>query len=213
MAGITGIELGQQLKELMPNVNIIFVTGYSEYTGEAMDMHASGYIMKPVTAEKVAQELEDLRYPVNDSNNVTLSIKCFGNFEVYLPDGDILRFERAKAKEVFAYLVYRQGASSTIKEIAARIFENEEYDLRHQMYLQKIISSMMKTLKQINAEHIIIKAYNSISVNTEFIDCDYYHAVNQEPHALNTYTGEFMAQYSWAEYMNGYLYRLASGKK
>ena len=71
----------------------------------------------------------------------------------------------------------------------------------------------MKTLKQINAEHIITKAYNSISVNTEFIDCDYYRAVNQEPHALSAYTGEFMAQYSWAEYMNGYLYRLASGKK
>ena len=213
MNGITGVEIAEQLKKHNPHLNIIFVTGYDDYTGNAMELHASGYIMKPVTAEKVAQELNDLRYPVNDSNHVTLSIKCFGNFEAYLPDGDILRFERAKAKEVFAYLVYRQGASSTIKEIAARIFENEEYDLRHQMYLQKIISSMMKTLKQINAEHIITKAYNSISVNTEFIDCDYYRAVNQEPHALSTYTGEFMAQYSWAEYMNGYLYRLANGKK
>ena len=43
-------------------MNIIFVTGFSDYKGDAMDMKASGYIMKPVTKEKAAALFEDAPY-------------------------------------------------------------------------------------------------------------------------------------------------------
>jgi two-component SAPR family response regulator len=56
MCGINGVELAKRLKKVNPKMNIIFVTGFSEYKGDAMDMKASGYIMKPVTKEKVAAE-------------------------------------------------------------------------------------------------------------------------------------------------------------
>ena len=37
-----------KLKEIIPDINIIFVTGYDEYTKDAMaKIHASGYIEKP----------------------------------------------------------------------------------------------------------------------------------------------------------------------
>lgn len=64
MRGMTGIGLAGRLKEKLPDINIVFVTGYDEYAGEAMALHASGYIVKPVTAEKVFRELADLRHPV-----------------------------------------------------------------------------------------------------------------------------------------------------
>ena len=53
MRSVSGIELARDLKKLHPNINLIFTTGYSEYTADAMDMHASGYILKPITAEKI----------------------------------------------------------------------------------------------------------------------------------------------------------------
>ena len=49
MRGMNGVEVAKRLKQINPKMNIIFVTGFSEYTGEAMKLHASGYIMKPVT--------------------------------------------------------------------------------------------------------------------------------------------------------------------
>ena len=55
MRGMTGVEVAKRLKELNPKMNIIFVTGFSEYKADAMDMRASGYIMKPVTKEDVAR--------------------------------------------------------------------------------------------------------------------------------------------------------------
>ena len=57
MRGMNGVELAKELKEINPKMNIIFVTGYDEYTGDAMRLRASGYVMKPVTKEKLEEEL------------------------------------------------------------------------------------------------------------------------------------------------------------
>ena len=62
MRGMDGITLAKQLLQTEPKTNIIFTTGYGEYAGRAFDLHASGYIMKPVTEEKVRRELSALRY-------------------------------------------------------------------------------------------------------------------------------------------------------
>ena len=40
MRGMNGVELAKRLKEINPKMNIIFVTGFSEYTGDAMQLHA-----------------------------------------------------------------------------------------------------------------------------------------------------------------------------
>ena len=205
MRGMTGVALAKRLKELLPALNIIFVTGYEEYAGDAMAMHASGYIRKPVTAEKVRAELRDLRNPVRPAERAGLRIKCFGNFDVYTPDGAALHFARAKAKELLAYLVYRAGASCSVKEIAAALFEDGAYDKKQQGYVQKIISSMMQTLRAAGAEAVIKKNYNSISVDTARVDCDYYRFAALDAAAVNAYSGEFMSQYPWAEFAIGYL--------
>ena len=64
MRGMNGTAYAEILRKANPRINIIFTTGYSEYSGKAMELHASGYIMKPVTPEKLEKELRDLRYPV-----------------------------------------------------------------------------------------------------------------------------------------------------
>lgn len=208
MRGTSGLDLAQKLKEYNSNTNIIFVTGYDEYAGAAMMMHASGYVMKPVTADKLQKELEFLRHPIVDSAKKLLKVKCFGNFEVYSADGDMLHFERSKGKEVLAYLIYRSGASCTTKEIAATLFEDSDYDKNQRGYVQKIVTSMMQALKKANAEDVIIRNYNSLAININLVDCDFYKFANKDTAAVNSYLGEFMTQYSWAESAVGYLEEL-----
>lgn len=200
MRGMTGVELAKKLKEAYPKINIIFVTGFDQYTGEAMRMHASGYIMKPVTAEKVKEEMENLRNPIEPLSDKLLRVQCFGNFDVFTPDGTPVHFERSKSKEVFAYLIHRHGSSCTIKEIAAALFEDEPYDSKQQAYLQKIISAMMKSLKAVKAENVVFKKYNSLSVNVNLVDCDYYRFEELDAGAVNSYMNEYMSQYYWAEF-------------
>ena len=201
MRGMNGVELAKQLKEINPKMNIIFVTGFSEYAGDAMKLHASGYIMKPVTAEDVKRELEDLRFPIVPKSSALLRIQCFGNFDVFLPSGEHVHFERSKAKEIFAYLVHRHGSSCTIKEIAAALFEDEPYDKKQQNYMQQLTYSLMKSLKAVGAEAAVVKAFNALAVDPEVLDCDYYRFKELDAGAVNAYQNEYMSQYYWADFL------------
>ena len=201
MRGMNGVELARQLKGVNPKMNIIFVTGFDEYTGDAMQLRASGYIMKPVTKEKIEEELAELRFPIVPKNNALLKVQCFGNFDVFTPDGTPVHFERSRSKEVFAYLVHRHGSSCTIKEIAAALFEDEPYDLKQQAYIQKIISVMMKSLRRVGAEKAVNKKYHALSVVVDKLDCDYYRFAELDAGAVNAYANEYMSQYYWADFL------------
>ena len=64
----SGLEVAQRLSNINPHTNIIFLTGHTEYTGEALRQHCSGYLLKPLTPEKVMTEMAHLRYPVKGIN-------------------------------------------------------------------------------------------------------------------------------------------------
>lgn len=200
MREMTGLELAKKLKGISPKINIVFVTGYSEYMKQAISLHASGYLTKPVRAEDVAEELDNLLHLIEVTEEIT--IRTFGNFEV-LCNGKPVEFERSKAKELLAYLVSRGGATVTRKEIAAILFENQEYDIKTQDYISKIYRSLRMTLKSIHAEDILIKGRNLYGVDLSKVSCDAMDYLNGLPYAINLFQGEYMSQYSWAEGMIG----------
>ena len=209
MCGRNGAELAESLRQLHPSINLIFVTGYDQYTGDALALHASGYILKPVNRAKVEKELSDLRHP---RIPVLLRVRCFGNFDVFGPDGQPLHFARSKSKEAFAYLIYRCGAGCTVRELAATLFEDEPYDTKKCQYTQKILSSMMDALRRAGAESVIAKRYNNLAVNMDRVDCDYYRLLSSAQEPPREYRGEFMAQYPWAEEEAASLDALVRGK-
>ena len=57
MPGINGLEFALRLKQISPETKIIFVTAYSEYALEAFRIHANGYILKPMNAVRVLEEI------------------------------------------------------------------------------------------------------------------------------------------------------------
>ena len=64
---------------------------------------------------------------------------------------------------------------------------------------------MINSLKKYHIEDIVIKDFNSIAINPRYIKCDYYDFQAGDVHAINNYHGEFMSQYSWSEFITGYL--------
>ncbi len=53
MQGINGIETASAIKALNYDTVIIFLTGYEQYMPDAFDVHAYGYILKPIDEAKV----------------------------------------------------------------------------------------------------------------------------------------------------------------
>ena len=199
MAGMSGVELAEELKKYNSEVNIVFCTGYGNYRDKAFELHASGYLMKPITPEKIKRELENLRRPILEKKR--LKVQTFGNFEVYL-DGKPIAFKYRRTKELFAYLVDRVGALCTVGEIMGILFEDEG---GREDYFQKLRRDLLSTLEEVGCEKAIVHKRGMLGVAITEIQCDYYDCLNQKKDFATSYFGEYMSQYSFAEYTNAQL--------
>lgn len=199
MPEMTGMDLVRELSEKSPNLNVIFVTAYNEYAIESIELRVSGYLEKPVSADKILKELQNLRYELAGEDTVSCKISCYGNFEIFDKAGTPVRFHRSKSKEMLAYLVHKKGAFCTIREIAGILFEDDPYDDKQARYMQKIFSTMIADLKDAGCGNIIIHNYNNIAIDVKNVQCDYYD--NPDKNSVIMDGGEYMAQYSWGEYM------------
>ncbi len=197
MRGMNGVELAKQVKLLSPKTNLIFATGYGEYRGDAFDIHASGYLMKPITPEKVRKELEDLRHPVCQSGKNRVRFQTFGNFEVFI-DGAAVPFKYEKTKEMLAYLVDRRGALCTSGEIMAVLWQDGD----HSAYFRSLKKDLLDTIKEAGCMDIFLQQWGKLGIAVEKVDCDYYDWQKGELYALNLYRGEYMCQYTWGEITN-----------
>jgi transcriptional regulator with XRE-family HTH domain len=60
---VSGFELCRTLLEIDPRTNVVFLTAYVDYSFDAWSTGASGFMLKPITAEGVRAQLRKLRYP------------------------------------------------------------------------------------------------------------------------------------------------------
>lgn len=207
MMNVSGIELAKRLKLINPKINIIFVTGYSDYSMEAFQMHASGYLLKPVTAQMIRKELDNLRHPVKNENKHRVQISAFGNFEVFV-DGVPVQFKYERTKEMLAYLVDRNGKYCTNAEIMTTLWEDE----KRPSYLSNLKKDLSDTFRENDCTDIIDTGWGKLRINPDKIDCDYYDWCDGKYQAINQYRGEYMHQYSWAEFTNAELNRETGNK-
>lgn len=166
-------------------------------------------------------ELDNLRYQISESlessevsgksggsggnEETTLEkderrLRCatFGNFIAYKENGDIMTFSRTKSKELLAYLIDCAGFPVTTRDIAKDVFE-AELDKQMSKNISKIIIGLISDHKDEGYDDIVIKQNRQIYVNRDKIDCDIYNAINGDVSALNSFHGEYMIEYSWAE--------------
>ena len=218
MPGINGLDFAVQFKRICPETKIIFVTAYSEYALEAFRLHVHGYILKPVMAERVREELDHVftnsvnrggenGEKIEDSRRKDperLQVQCFGYFEVFWKRQPLM-FSRRQTKELLAYLVDRKGSACTAEEIALAMWEDEDNMKNLKARIRILISDLRQTLKQIGQEELIIRRSGQIAIRREAVDCDYYRMLDGDVEAVNSFHGEYMLQYSWAEMTAGQL--------
>ena len=193
MRGISGLALAESILELQPKSKIVFCTGYEEYAISAFKLHASGYLMKPISAEDVQAEIDNIK-GVKQKEKL-LTVRCFGDFEVYVKEEKLV-FKRLKTKELFAFLVDRKGAGMTIKQMCAALFPDDTDDTKNSAYLRQLVMDLKNTLKSVGAENILCHESPCYRVDTSLIKCDY---ISYLETGKPEFHGEYMTQYSWAE--------------
>jgi transcriptional regulator with XRE-family HTH domain len=63
MGMTSGLDVCQDLLDCNPKTNVIYLTAYMEYSFDAWKTGASGFMLKPLTADGIREQLSRLRYP------------------------------------------------------------------------------------------------------------------------------------------------------
>jgi two-component SAPR family response regulator len=141
MRGMSGLALAEEILKIRPKCKIIFCTGYTEYALDAIKLHCSGYLTKPITKESVQKELDYIK-GLNNSDE-QLKVKCFGNFEVFI-NGEVLQFKRSKTKELFAN--YLKDASIVVWNGPLGVYEFSKYKKHTDELLEYIVENNIRAI-------------------------------------------------------------------
>jgi len=204
MPEMDGLTLAKEMKDARPEVNIIFVTAYSEYAVDAFKQHESGYLLKPAKPEDIERELQRLemvdRTPAAKNEQTKgFYIQCFGRFEIF-QDGKPIVFGRSAEKEILAYLVSLHGAGCNTNEICGALWEDSVTQKKRKDYFRVLINSLKKNLEDLGLNDFLIKQRNYFAIDPDKVKCDYFDFLNGDIDAVNAYHGQFMTQYTWSEY-------------
>jgi two-component SAPR family response regulator len=193
MRGMGGMALAKNITSIRPNSKIVFCTGYEEYAVSAFKLRASGYLMKPISAEDIQGEIDNIKGVCKSEK--LLEIKCFGNFESYA-NGRVLDFKRTKTKELLAFLVDRRGAGVTAKQICAVLFPDDTDDAKNAAYIRQLVMDLKNALHMVGADSVFLHETPYYCIDTKLINCDYFNYLET---GKPKFYGEYMTQYSWAE--------------
>ena len=196
--GMSGMELARAVKSLAPCAKIVFITGYDQYALEAYSIHADGYLMKPVTAEKLSEQMEYLksRTPVEASRK-RVRVKCLGNFEAYLDD-EPMKFAYSKTKELLAYLIDRNGALCPVDELVTILWEDASGGEKN-AYFKRVRADLLSAFAETGCENHIVRRRGLLGVSVGEFEWDYYDWLAKKPDGDKGFLGEYMTQYSWGE--------------
>ena len=70
MGKVSGLDLCRDLLTINPYMNVIFLTAYAEYSFDAWDTGACGFLLKPISEEAVKRQLAKLRFSLRGGDGV-----------------------------------------------------------------------------------------------------------------------------------------------
>ena len=164
MPGISGIEAARKLSERYPRLNIIFITGHSEYALEAHEVFCSGFLCKPVNENDIRRALSHLRFPIESGKRI--KVRCGSSFDLFVDDRPF-RFKREKTAEMFAYLVYKRGAICQNSELLTALWGG---DLEKKGFLRQLVLDLKTSFEAVGINNITEKSRGSICLDPEQIE-------------------------------------------
>lgn len=194
MPTMNGIDFAKAVKRQSPTTDIVFVTGYDEYAPAAVNaVCPQGYITKPVSKKKIEEVLCNLHTKTETVKN-GLYIQTFGRFNV-LYNGAPVDFKVKKSLELLAYII-NSGGGCTRRDLTAALYEDKE-EKNATRYFADALKCLLSTLESIGCADILIRKFNSYSVDSTRFSCDLYEYLDGN---INLFRGEYMSQYEWAEF-------------
>lgn len=202
MPGIHGLGLALKLKEICQNIQVIFVTAYSQYALDAWGVDATGYVLKPYSASDIRKELSKCRSRFLPSQKIV--IETIPALSVTI-DGQPLHLSGEKTRELLALLVDRGTQGVTAGEGISCLWPTRPGDANAQSLFRMTYKRLSDALESVGAGHIIVSKDNRRFLCVEQVDCDLYRILSGDTQAARKYAGQYLREYAWAEERNAQL--------
>lgn len=204
MPELDGIRLGEKIKEIRPEIELIYLTAYKKYAFDAYQIHAGAYILKPFNRADI--EAAFMHLARLSGKNIfskalpQVFIQTFGRFEVFL-DGRPVEFKSLKAKELLALLVDRKGGIVTTEEMLTYLWEDRPDTDSSRSLCRKVVQRLHSNLEEYGIGDIIERHTRGRSLRTDRVRCDYYDFVAGKEEGKRAFLRAYayMSNYSWAE--------------
>src|SRR5690606_29971609 len=114
MPGMKGMVAARRMREIQPQLPIVFTTAHAEYAVEAFEIQSTDYLLKPLEPSRLQQAVSRIRQAVSRSRDEERSdvvIQCMGGFSITVPNDDnrLIPWKTNKEKELCAFLVHHEG--------------------------------------------------------------------------------------------------------
>lgn len=196
MGGMSGIELGRELRKLYPDIIIVYVSSYPEYFSDAYrDVRADYYILKPYNDEDVQDVLDRVEL-LSHRQKKRIQVRTFGRFDLFI-DGSPVRFSNAKAKELLALCIDHKGGTVRMEEAVDKLWEGSPFNENVKTRYRKAVAYLNALFLEYQVPGVFESGYGTCCIKKDSIDCDYYEYLESE--GKSTFFGEYMFEYSWAE--------------
>ena len=159
MPDLTGEDVARRLNERYGLIDLIFITGHSEYALVGHKLHCAAFVTKPFGEMDIVEALKYLRLPPESEKK--LIIRCSEPFGVFF-DGEPLQFERGLTGELLAYLVYKNGAMCTNGDLLGIFWEGNP---EKQERLRKHVKDLRDRLEERGIGEVLVKKRGSIGLN------------------------------------------------
>ena len=197
MPEIDGIELARMLKNLYPQIIIVFVTAFEKYLPDFIKLRGDYYVLKPYTKEDVEDVIGRTKL-LSQRQVKRVKIDTFGQFEVFI-DGKPAIFNGKKVKELFALLVDKRGKTLQTEEAFSRLWEGEEYNNINANKYRRLWTRVNEFLEKFNLKELIHNDNGNRSLNCELVDCDYFKFLSGDTQVIKYFSFAYMTDYYWAE--------------
>jgi two-component SAPR family response regulator len=203
MPVIHGLKLARLLKEVNPQIQIVFVTAYRQFAMDAWEVEASGYLTKPYTSGDIERALIRCGH---SGTTQKVEINTIPSLEVLI-GGKPLHIPGRKPRELFALLVDHGDRGITTGEGIAYLWPERPGDAATQSLFRMTYKRLMETLEKEGVGDIIVSQEKRRFLRTDRVDCDLYRILRGDRTTARKYDGQYMREYSWAEERNGQISR------
>ena len=196
MPVMNGITLAENLRDIRPDLIIVFITAFDEYISDFNAIGGDYYLVKPYTREVIELMMEKIRM-LAIRQHKDIYIQTFGRFIV--KKDNIPVNLTGKAKEILALIVIKHGKEISNEEIYGIVWENRPYSNVNMTVFYNALRRLKTALNSAGIGDLLISTARGQMVNTDLFDCDYYAWKEQKMELRDRFEGEFLSEYTWGE--------------